>query len=55
MVNDDELKVYKAVFSTCNIDKKDCRGWELQSETFTHNKLKQLFEYENFTNSLINK
>ena len=25
---------------------KNCRGWELQSEIFTHNKTKKLFEYE---------
>ncbi len=44
--NNENTKIFKTVFSTCNIDKKDCRGWELQSETFTHDKLKKLFEYE---------
>ncbi len=44
--NNKNTKIFKTVFSTCNIDKKNCRGWELQSETFTHNKLKKLFEYE---------
>ena len=39
-------KIYKTVFSTCNTEGKDCRGWELQSEIFTHNKIKKLFEYE---------
>ena len=45
--NDDELKVYKAVFSTCNIDNKKCRGWELNSEEFKHDKKKKIFEYKN--------
>ncbi len=44
--NNEKTKIFKTVFSTCNINKKDCRGWELQSEIFTHNKLKKLFEYE---------
>ncbi len=26
----DELNIYKAVFSTCNINNKKCRGWEVQ-------------------------
>ena len=43
--NDDELKVYKAVFSTCNIQEKKCRGWELSTEEFSHDKEKKLFEY----------
>ena len=42
-----ELKVYKAVFSTCNIENKKCRGWELNSDEFTHNKVKKVFEYRN--------
>ena len=45
--NDDELKVYKAVFSTCNTEKKNCRGWELNSEEFKHDKNKKIFEYKN--------
>ena len=44
--NDKNTKIYKTVFSTCNNDNKECRGWELQSEVFTHNKEKKLFEYE---------
>ena len=44
--NDDELKVYKAVFSTCNIDNKKCRGWELNSKEFRHDKIKKIFEYK---------
>ena len=45
--NDDELKVYKAVFSTCNIENKNCRGWELNSDEFKHDKVKKIFEYKN--------
>ncbi len=44
--NDDKTKIYKTVFSTCNKLNKNCRGWEIQSNIFTHNKSKQLFEYE---------
>ena len=39
--NNDELKLYNAAFSTCNIDKKKCRGWELNSEEFRHDKKKK--------------
>ena len=45
--NDDKTKIYKAVFSTCSIEDKNCRGWEMQSDTFTHDKIKKLFIYEN--------
>ena len=45
--NNDELKVYKAVFSTCNIEKKKCRGWEIISDEFKHDKNKKIFEYKN--------
>ena len=45
--NDNELKVYKAVFSTCNTNKKKCRGWELSTDEFTHNKTRKIFEYRN--------
>ncbi len=45
--NDKELKLYKAAFSTCNIENKNCRGWELISEEFKHDKTKKLFEYKN--------
>ena len=30
--NNNQTKIYKSVFSTCNIENKNCRGWELQSE-----------------------
>ncbi len=46
-LNNEELKVYKAVFSTCNTEKKNCRGWELMSDEFTHDKNKKIFEYKN--------
>ena len=42
-----ELKVYKAVFSTCNIENKKCRGWELNTDEFNHDKKKKIFEYKN--------
>ena len=44
--NSDITKIYKSVFSTCNKENKNCRGWELQSKIFTHDKIKKLFEYE---------
>ena len=44
--NDESTKIYKTVFSTCNKKNKKCRGWEMQSKIFTHNKIKRLFEYE---------
>ena len=44
--NKNELKIYKAVFSTCNTDKKKCRGWELNSKEFKHDKEKKIFEYK---------
>ncbi len=44
--NEKELKVYKAVFSTCNIENKKCRGWELNADEFKHDKERKLFEYK---------
>ena len=44
--NDKELKVYKGVFSTCNINNKKCRGWELNAKEFKHDKEKKLFQYK---------
>ncbi len=44
--DDNNTKIYKTVFSTCNTENKNCRGWELQSEVFTHDKIRKLFEYE---------
>ena len=45
--NDEELRVYNAVFSTCNIENKKCRGWELNTKEFNHDKKNKLFEYNN--------
>ena len=44
--NDESTKIFKTVFSTCNKENKNCRGWELQSKIFTHDKIERLFEYE---------
>ncbi len=44
--NNLETKIYKSAFSTCNMKDKNCRGWELQSNVFIHNKTEKLFEYE---------
>ena len=45
--DDNETIINKAVFSTCNIENKKCRGWEIQSDEFIHNKVDKLFEYKN--------
>ena len=45
--NDEKLDVYKAVFSTCNTENKKCRGWELITDEFKHDKIKKIFEYKN--------
>ena len=39
--NEKELNLYKAVFSTCNTDNKKCRGWELNTQQFKHDKQKK--------------
>ena len=44
--NDEELELYKAVFSTCNVKNKKCRGWELNSDEFVHDKKNKIFEYK---------
>ena len=44
--SDNELKIYKASFSTCNINNKKCRGWELVTDEFNHDKKKRIFEYK---------
>jgi len=43
----DKTKIYKAAFTTCNTENKKCPGWELQTEEFTHDKEKKIFEYKN--------
>ena len=45
--DDSKTKIYKAVFTTCNIENKKCPGWEIQTEEFVHDKEKKVFEYKN--------
>ncbi len=45
--NDESLKIYNAAFSTCNVEKRKCRGWELNTEKFNHDKINKVFEYKN--------
>jgi len=42
-----KTKIYKATFTTCNTENKECPGWEIQSEEFTHDKINKVFEYKN--------
>ncbi len=44
--NEKETIIHKAVFSTCNTENKKCRGWEIQTDEFKHNKIDKLFEYK---------
>ena len=44
--DEEQLQLYKAVFSTCNIENKKCRGWEIKSNEFKHDKKKRIFEYK---------
>ena len=53
--DNEKTTIYKSVFSTCNTENKNCRGWELQSEEFVHNKVKKLFEYKNSWLKVFNK
>ena len=53
--DDNKTKIFKTVFSTCNIENKNCRGWELQSEEFIHDKKKQIFQYKNSWLKVFNK
>ena len=45
--NDEETKIYKTVFSTCNTENKSCPGWEIETEEFTHDKVNKIFNYKN--------
>ena len=45
--NDDQTKIYKTVFSTCNTKNKSCPGWEIETEEFTHDKVNKVFNYKN--------
>ena len=53
--NKEATKIYKTVFSPCNKENKSCRGWEIQSQLFTHNKTKKIFEYEKSWLKIFNK
>ena len=55
LFNNETTRIYKTVFSTCNKKNKNCRGWEVQSEVFTHDKIRKLFEYENMWLKVFNK
>ncbi len=50
-----QTKVYKAAFTTCNTENKKCPGWEIQSEEFTHDKIKKVFEYKNSWLKILDK
>ena len=45
--NNKETKIYKTVFSTCNTKNKNCPGWEIETEEFTHDKVNKVFNYKN--------
>ncbi len=45
--NDEQTKIYKTVFSTCNTTNKSCPGWEIETEEFTHDKVNKVFNYKN--------
>ena len=45
--NDKQTKIFKTVFSTCNTENKSCPGWEIETEEFTHDKIKKTFNYKN--------
>ena len=47
VTNDNETKIYKTVFSTCNTENKKCPGWEIETEEFTHDKSNKVFNYKN--------
>jgi len=53
--DDNKTKIFKTVFSTCNIENKNCRGWELQSEEFIHDKKEKIFQYKNSWLKVFNK
>ncbi len=45
--NNEQTKIYKTVFSTCNTKNKNCPGWEIETEEFTHDKVNKVFNYKN--------
>ncbi len=50
-----KTKIYKAAFTTCNTQNKECPGWEILTEEFTHDKEKKVFEYKNSWLKLFDK
>ena len=44
--NNEQTKIYKTVFSTCNTTNKSCPGWEIETEEFTHDKVNKVFNYK---------
>ena len=53
--DDNKTKIYKAAFTTCNTENKECPGWEIQTEKFVHDKKKKVFEYKNSWLKLFDK
>tara|TARA_B100000925_G_scaffold190447_1_gene144047 strand:+ start:174 stop:2507 length:2334 start_codon:yes stop_codon:yes gene_type:complete len=47
VTNENETKIYKTVFSTCNTENKKCPGWEIETEEFIHDKTNKVFNYKN--------
>ncbi len=47
ILSQNETKIYKSVFSTCNTENKSCPGWEIETEQFTHDKINKTFNYKN--------
>ena len=45
--NNEQTKIYRTVFSTCNTTNKSCPGWEIETEEFTHDKINKVFNYKN--------
>ena len=53
--NNEQTKIYKTVFSTCNTTNKSCPGWEIETEEFTHDKVNKVFNYKNSWLKLFDK
>ena len=51
--NNNETKIYKTVFSTCNTKNKSCPGWEIETEEFTHDKINKLERQINRIESIL--
>ena len=50
-----KTRIFKATFTTCNTENKECPGWEIQTEEFVHDKKKKVFEYKNSWLKLFDK